>query len=700
MLARITRPLHKLWNSPSTTLLRRLLLHVRPHRMIFALAMMFIVVHAVCSMGRVTLSKFLVDDVIVPATADETKVLPASAGRTAIAAIHRSAGGEPVLAPVFPRGGPGQAAVNAAQHLSGRRSDQPPEPEPTASGLFESAQAWGEDVQRQAYLMIKGRSPQETLINISLLAVFFALGLAISSYWSSYLQKMLILYVSADIRRLVFAHMLDLEVSFYTRREGGDLLSRITNDLTAFEVAMRILLSDLFVQPVTILVAFLTALWINPGLTLLSLTIGPPLYMLVRRFGKKIKRRARRRQQVSGEFVQAVSQTIGGVRVIKAFDAEAGELKNFDRINGQIVRHSLKVNRLHVLSSATIQLLNNLLVPGLLFFGGTMLLNQRFDLEPGDLVVFLGLLITTYRPAKSMAKAWNGFQEALAGADRVYEILDRKPTIVDAPDAVPLPPLAEGVRFEDVCFRYPEQEEDVLRGVSFTMGKGEVVALVGPSGAGKSTILSLLPRFYDVTGGRVLIEGVDLRQLQRSSMLARMALVTQDPYLFNATVEENLRYGKRDATREEMDQALRDANFAGVLEKLPQGYETVLGDRGTKLSGGERQRLTIARALLRDPDILLLDEATASLDSQSERQVQEALERLMEGRTTLVIAHRLATIRHASKILVVDDGKLVESGSHEELIARGGLYKVMYDMQFKDESDDGSEEPQEEPDGS
>ncbi len=667
----------------SATLARKIARAVLPYRWILCGTIACILLQSVCAVGRVTLPKFLVDDVILPAdSAGRELNLPASPGRVATAALFQAAGSRVRTQPVFVSG-TGEAVIHAAQQLSGRRPDQK-----SATGgslaLIDTLSAEGASWKETIYGAIRGTGgPMRTLINISILAVIFALGLSFSSYFASYWQKELVLRVNADMRRELFAHLLKLEVSFFARREGGDLLSRITNDLGAFELALRILFSDLFVQPVTILVAFAAAMWINPYLTLGSCLIGPPLYLVVRKFGKKIKRRARRRQQVSAKFVQAVSQTIGGVRVIKAFDAEDAELQNFDQINEQIVRHSLKVNRTHVLSANIIQLLNNLLVPAFLFGGGTMLLSSRFTLEPGDLVFFLGLLITIYKPAKSLSKAWNGFQEALAGADRVYEILEHQPQIDDADDAVDLPPLCEGVRFEDVHFCYPGSDQEVLRGVSFSMRKGEVIALVGPSGAGKSTILSLLPRFYDVSSGTVRIEGFDLRTLRRSSLLQRMALVTQDPFLFNTTVEENLRYGKRQASRAEMDQALRDANFSSVLERLPHGYDTVLGDRGANLSGGERQRLTIARALLRDPDILLLDEATASLDSQSERQVQEALERLMEGRTTLVIAHRLATIRNADRILVIDGGRIVESGSHVELVEQGGLYKTMYDMQFR-----------------
>jgi subfamily B ATP-binding cassette protein MsbA len=509
-------------------------------------------------------------------------------------------------------------------------------------------------------------------------AGFLALGLGAFGALKDIYQEKFVVKVVLAIRERIMAHILSLSLRFFHRRKIGDLYSRLTSDVQQAHVALSYFFGDIAEDILTIAFGAAMCIWASPVLSLAGLVVGPLLVVPLLQFGKQVRKRARKRQGTQAETVETMQQMLSGVRTVKAFDKVDHELHRFHERNEALYRQTVKVVRIRSLSKGLLEGMNNGIVP-LLLLGGIWLVANGW-LAPGDLGTFLSTLVIMYAPARRLSKSFNQMQESLAGLDRLEEVLLEKPDLVDAPGAVALGEAKGEVRLRGVSFAY-RKEEPVLREISLEARPGEVIAIVGPSGAGKSTLIDLVARFYDPDSGVVEVDGRDVREVTRASLVARMAIVTQEPFLFNDTVLENVRYGRPGATLEEAVLACKAANIHDAVAALPQGYDTVVGDRGATLSGGQRQRLTIARALLRDPRILLLDEATSALDSESERAVQAALERLMEGRTTLVVAHRLSTVAGATRTYVLDKGRVVEEGRHEELLARGGLYAKLWTLQ-------------------
>ncbi len=512
---------------------------------------------------------------------------------------------------------------------------------------------------------------------LAIAAVAVAITLGVTDFLKTILTQAVVVRIILDIQQTVLRHLLSLSLRFFSRRKLGDLFSRLTSDILQTQQALTFLFGEIFEDFFRIVAHGTTAIVASPLLAGLSALFVPAIALPLQAFARKVRKRARGRQESGAEALEAIQQMLSGIRTIKVFNREDFEGERLRRRNRDFFRSSMKVVRIKAASRGLLELISNVLVPvfivaGVYFLGGG-------HVSAGALAVFVASVALMYEPCKRLVRAYNNLQESLAGADRVWEVLGERPEIEEAPDAVDLEKTKGHVRVRNVSFAYAG--EPVLRNVSVEALPGEVVAVVGPSGAGKSTLLDLVARLYDPDEGTIEVDGIDIRKLRRAALARHMAIVTQDPFLFNDTVLENLRYGNATATEEQVRAACAAANILDVIQGLPQGFQTVVGDRGATLSGGQRQRITIARALLKDATILLLDEATSALDAESERAVQEALERLMRGRTTFVIAHRLSTIVAAHKIVVLDDGRVVEEGRHDELLARGGLYAKLCDLQ-------------------
>ncbi|MEM7164282.1 MAG: ABC transporter ATP-binding protein [Planctomycetota bacterium] len=507
-----------------------------------------------------------------------------------------------------------------------------------------------------------------------------ALIIAGSNFAKLYLSQSVVLRTIASIRQSLFEHLSSLSIDYYSRRQSGDLISRLTNDVGTIQYSLRFLFGNLIQQPFLLLGGLVAAFYASWQLTLCVAPFMPLLMLPVLKSGRRVHKHGRGSLSRLGELTQTMGQLLSGIRVVKAFGMEEQQRREFELRNGRFIRSSMKMMRAKITSRSFVEGLYNLMGAIIIVVGGWML-SKGLGLTLGDFAVFLSGLLMMYAPIRGMTKAYNTLQESLAGASRVFEILDAQPSVRDGKDAAALPALANSIVFEDVWFRYEDAQQWVLGGVTFEAPAGTTVALVGPTGAGKTTVLDLLARFHEPQKGRILVDGHDVATATHASLLQQVAIVGQDPFLFHTTVAENILNGRPSATQAEVEEAARAAQVHDEIMAMPDGYATVLGERGLTLSGGQRQRITIARAILKNAPILILDEATSALDTASERKVQAAIDTLMEGRTTFVIAHRLSTIQHAHQILVMQAGHVVESGTHAELLAQGGLYARLQQMQ-------------------
>jgi len=516
----------------------------------------------------------------------------------------------------------------------------------------------------------------------------FVIGLYVIKGAAYYGQAYLMGYIGQrvifDLRNKIYDYLTGQSLGFFAHRKTGELLARISYDVTLVQSAVSTAVTALMRDSVTIVFLLGVIFYQDWLLALIALLVFPAVVYPIARFGKKMRSASIDGQVSMGELTSLVEETVGGIRVVKAFGMEDYERSRFRKFTGEFLRHQLRVFRVHALSFPIMELLAGFGIAGVLLYGGLRVASG--ETTAGTLVSFLAAAIMLYEPVKRLSRANNEIQQGLAAAERVFEVLDEPVAIRDADDAVALTGFTAAIRFEHVELKYPGAEQPVLRDVNFDVKAGEVVALVGRSGAGKTSLVNLVPRFIDVSKGRVLVDGHDVRELTQASLRSQIALVTQEVILFNDTVLNNIAYGHEAIDRQKVEKVARAANAHEFIMKLPQGYDTLIGERGVILSGGQRQRLSLARALLKDAPILILDEATSSLDTESERLVQQAIDRLMKGRTVIVIAHRLSTIRHADRIVVLDGGRVAQTGRHDELLRQGGLYAELYHMQFESQA--------------
>lgn len=516
-----------------------------------------------------------------------------------------------------------------------------------------------------------------TLIVIAILIIFLIRGFA--TYGQNYMMAYVGQRVVIDIRETLFKHLQRLDQAYFDTRKIGVIMSNITSDVGALQQAIVDNLISFMTEGVTLVGSLVFMFYLDWKLSLLTLIIVPVVLGLTNVFGKRLRSAGHEVQGRTADITAFLQEVISGARVIRSFARESFEFKRFEKENKNNFDAAMKATKLTAIMGPMVEFSAAIAVVVILWYGGYSVVQGY--ITAGSLIAFLIYAINLANPVKRLTQVYGNIQKALAAGDRVIDILETQPHVKELPTAKTMDHVKGEVHFDNVQFSY-DAENLALKGVTLHVKPGETVAIVGPSGAGKSTIANLLPRFYDVTGGSIRIDGMDIREATFTSLRENIGLVPQDTMLFNASVRDNILYGRLDATDEEVLAAAKAANAIEFIEKLPQGFDTMVGERGNSLSGGQRQRIAIARAILKNPSILILDEATSALDTESEKIVQEALERLMKGRTALVIAHRLSTVQHADHIVVLQQGSVVEEGTHDELLALQGLYSHLYTVQF------------------
>ncbi len=530
-------------------------------------------------------------------------------------------------------------------------------------------------------VLILRETPANSLkvLCITLLSVFFTKNIFL--YIKNILLRIVELKLVKDIRDRLYKHIQTLSLGYFHKKQTGSITSIVMNDVEQLQVALGVVFQRLFVEPINIL-TFVTLLFIiSWKLALIAIVIIPLAGIAIISIGRSIRRKSRRTQAKIAEIMQILTETLSSIRIVKAFVNEKEEVKKFTGESQNYFKLLLKRARLDLISAPVTESFGVIIGVVLLWYGGLEVLsNQGVSAE--DFIRFIVILFSILGPIKQMSNVNLKIQVGAASAERIFELLDTPPEIIEDSNPVDLKVFKNSIEFNKVHFEYNDGDTLVLDQVTFSIKKGEVVAMVGPSGSGKSTIADLIPRFYDVTTGSIQIDGHDLRKASLSSIRGNMGIVTQEVILFNDTIKNNIAYAQPNVTDEAIIKAAEAANALDFIEKTPEGFNTLIGERGVNLSGGQKQRLAIARALLKNPPILILDEATSALDTESEKKVQNAIENLMKDRTALVIAHRLSTVQNADKIIVIDEGQVVEIGTHNELYENGGLYRRLYDIQF------------------
>ncbi|HXB06074.1 MAG TPA: ABC transporter ATP-binding protein [Puia sp.] len=518
------------------------------------------------------------------------------------------------------------------------------------------------------------------LLVICLLIIITTILKNLFYYWASYISSPIRSATITFLRNDVYEKILLLPIGYFTERRKGDLISRMTNDIYEIESSVVSTLEGLIKDPLTIVGYLAYMIYLSPRLSLFLLILLPVTGFLIGRISRTLKRQSKDASVKLGESLSILDETLGGIRVIKGFGAESLLRRKFVQLNDILFHIRNKMNARRDLASPLTETLGVAILTIILYYGGMLIFRTHGQgFSGGDLMAYIAVFGLLINPAKNLSTSMFNIQRGAAAMERVEDLLKAPVTIHDDPAAKKLEAFRDRIEFRGVNFSY--EDAGILENVNLVIEKGKTIALVGSSGAGKSTLADLVPRFHDVTSGELLIDGVNIKDYSLRTVREQMSIVTQEPILFNDTIAANIALGKPDATQEEIEQAARIANAHNFIIEKEEGYQANIGDRGSKLSGGERQRLTIARALLKNPPILILDEATSSLDTESERLVQDAINKMMEHRTSIVIAHRLSTIRHADEIIVLQKGQIVERGTHDELIARGGFYKKLVEMQ-------------------
>ncbi len=558
-------------------------------------------------------------------------------------------------------------------------SESDPGGEKTAlARLTDDFARWSQDV-------LPAEDPRlRVLMGLSLLAVVLGVVAGFSEWGASWFSRRVAFQMIADLRVRVARHLMGLSMRYHGERRFGDLLSRVSTDVTTTLAAVDLGLKALVLEPLLALGTLAFMLYTAPIPALLVLVFLPLALWPVSRLTRKVRKGSTRSLTSLGASVQALSQMFQGVRTVKSFGGEERELARYHELNQNYLKHSMRMVRAIAMSHAWTAFYSIVGIAALVFAMGWLQIRFSIFASTGALGGFFVMVARLNNQVKDCTKAYSKIGESVGASERILALLEEEADVIERPDPLSIRSLGSGLRFERVSFVYPSGERPAIRELELEVRPGETLALVGPSGAGKSTLVDLAARFIDPTQGRISVDGHDLRDLKLAEWTALYAMVGQTPFLFHSTVAENIAYGKPDASRQEIEAAARAANIHDFIASLPDGYATDVADMGTRLSGGQRQRITIARALLKGAPLLLLDEATSALDSESEAEVQNALERLMQDRTVIVIAHRLSTVRNADRIAVLDEGRLVELGKHAELIARGGLYARLYKLQNLD----------------
>ncbi|MBW2713259.1 MAG: ABC transporter ATP-binding protein [Deltaproteobacteria bacterium] len=544
----------------------------------------------------------------------------------------------------------------------------PQETEPSAEEKFKNAADRAAEAEFRA-----------TLFGICGWALFIVLVAPPTLFVKDYLVEYILGRVRVDVQQDLCLKLLALPLSFHEGTTRGDLLSRTTNDVSHAHLTLRLLFGDLLNAVVRIVLFVGIMVAISWQLSLLVVIIAPAVILVVSRFGRKIRKSAKRRQEKVSDLTQRLTEILSGIKVIQAFQGEERESVSFGNENRLLFKREMKVRKNRILSRSIVEMMTQSIALLIIMVGALIVRDGLWGLTMGSLLFFFATLQGTNRPIKTVTKGWNQLMDALPAAERFFELMDTPSMTPDTEGAHKMRGVNESITFENVSFSYGR--EPVLTGIDLRVEPGEIVAFVGKTGSGKTTLIDLLMRFYDPDEGAIKIDGTDLREIQRTSLLDHMAVVTQDAFLFQGTIAENIRYARADASDDDVLAAARAAHVDEFASSLGKGYDTDVGEFGVQLSGGQRQRITIARALLKNPDLLIFDEATSALDTESERYVQDAIDRLLGERTVFVIAHRLSTIRHADKIVVLEDGVISHIGTHEELLEQEGLYQKLMNLQ-------------------